>query len=460
MKTVRARFSVMPYVADWDSDGDSDFLAGVFTGDFSGVLVFNRGHCSQHDWCLSRGFTKGTSDTCSCILGYDLKDCSGCDESYFSAPPAATLSRECLPCPGAEDGFVCSRRGHCQDDATALRSLQGSRQSRLQLATITGNGSCACNPPFSGDGCENGECPPGQQYAQEELFMCQPCYPGWFKAKPGNIEQCKICEAGHFSSRFGSAVCSRCRSPYFRSVVDLTRTSCDFAAINIPIAIGVVLCSILLVLLLPWMFCPTVPLADVRLQPAGVTISTTGRHWLLDNRLARVSFRHTEVPWLDQGSYTVKLVSERQLLLCDKQGNAVATDTDTSCGTLHFWPCHSARMTGTFGVPFTCWMLLLWGCLAGILYMANIWQESHGFYATYLELFMMCIGALAALGFSCWRQRALKHTDLQRDLCSFERQLQDLHHNPQRSCPRGQERGITAGQLWDFFIFWQSLKTP
>ena len=40
-----------------------------------------------------------------------------------------------------------------------------------------------------------------------------------------------------------------------------------------------------------------VRLADVRLQQAGVTISTTGRHWLLPHRLASVIFKHTEVPW-------------------------------------------------------------------------------------------------------------------------------------------------------------------
>ncbi|CAE7874708.1 PDIL1-4, partial [Symbiodinium sp. KB8] len=451
---VRARFAVMPYAVDWDQDGDTDLLAGVHTGGVSGVLVFNRGYCNWHDWCLSRGFTKGKTDTCSCILRYDLKDCSGCGEDHFSGPPDASLSRECLACPGGEDGFVCSRRGYCRDDAAALREFP--ERSRLQLSAVTGNGSCTCNEPFEGEGCENGECPAGQEYHLEELFTCQPCFPGWFKAQSGNSNRCQICDAGHFSSDWGSASCSACRSLHFRSVVDVARISCDFATINVPVAIGVMLCSILLFLPLPMMFCHTIPVSDMRLQQAGVTISTTGRHWLLANRLAMVSFQKTEVPWLDQGSYAVRSLSERQLLLCDKQGAPIFTGADTSCGSVHFLACHSIRMTGMFGVPFFCWLQFFGGCLAGVLYMANVWQESPGFYATYLELLMMLLGALAALATLCWRKRALSQSDLQRDLHSFEGQLQDLRQNPQGLCPRGHSRAITAGQLWDFFIFWQS----
>jgi len=451
---VRARFAVMPYAVDWDQDGDTDLLAGVHTGGVSGVLVFNRGYCNWHDWCLSRGFTKGKTDTCSCILRYDLKDCSGCGEDYFSGPPDGSLSRECLACPGVEDGFVCSRRGYCRDDAAALREFP--ERSRLQLSAVTGNGSCACHEPFQGEGCEKGECPAGQEYHLEELFTCQPCFPGWFKAQSGNSNRCQICDVGHFSSDWGSASCSACRSSHFRSVVDVARISCDFATINVPVAIGVMLCSILLFLPLPPMFCHAVPVSDMRLQQAGVTISTTGRHWLLPNSLAMVSFQKTEVPWLDQESYTVRSLSERQLLLCDKQGAPIFTGADTSCGSVHFQPCHSIRMTGMFGVPSFCWLQIFGGCLAGVLYMANVWQQSPGFYATYLELLMMLLGGLAALATLCWRRRALNQSDLQRDLHSFECQLQDLRHNPQGQCPRGQGRAITAGQLWDFFIFWQS----
>ncbi|CAE7658377.1 unnamed protein product [Symbiodinium pilosum] len=101
-------------------------------------------------------------------------------------------------------------------------------------------------------------------------------------------------------------------------------------------------------------------------------------------------------------------------------------------------------------------MQLFVGGLVGILYMANVLQESIGFYATYLEILMMVIGALVAFAVNCWRNKVLSKTDLQRDLLAFEHQLQELHQNPQPQCARGQCRAITAGQLWDFFIFWQS----
>ena len=48
-------------------------------------------------------------------------------------------------------------------------------------------------------------------------------------------------------------------------------------------------------------------------------------------------------------------------------------------------------------------MQLFVGGLVGILYMANVLQESIGFYATYLEILMMVIGALVAFAVNCWR---------------------------------------------------------
>ena len=237
-------------------DGDTDLLAGVYTGGFSGVLLFNRGSCNWQDLCLSRGFTKGKLDTCSCILRYDMKDCSGCDENYFSGPPDTSLARECLACPKVAqgEGVACSGRGRCLDDAAARQQFPW--KNRLQLSTVTGNGSCICNEPFWGEGCENGMCPEGQEYGHvEDRFTCHPCFPGWFKPEPGNSERCQVCGSGTFSSQFGSASCSSCRSPRFRSRVDIARISCDFANINVPVAIGVMLCSVLLFLPLPWMLC-------------------------------------------------------------------------------------------------------------------------------------------------------------------------------------------------------------
>lgn len=82
-----------------------------------------------------------------------------------------------------------------------------SNQSGFKVTEATGTGKCTCSSPFTGYGCQDGACPPGQRLDLDTRGdmvskkypiweVCVPCQSGRFKNFSRNAE-CELCPAGH-----------------------------------------------------------------------------------------------------------------------------------------------------------------------------------------------------------------------------------------------------------------------
>ena len=168
------------------------------------AVLWSAGFCIPVDPCHKKGWCLARQTRCSCIVGHELDDCSGCEPHFYSAQQKVGQMHTCKACPG--DGQVCYGRGRCFDDVTAKAPSQEATAVLMAL----GNGSCICNENhFYGSDeegrstCMEGMCPAG---TEESDGACRPCNAGSFSLAGG---MCKICLPGTFSSRESSS-CSIC----------------------------------------------------------------------------------------------------------------------------------------------------------------------------------------------------------------------------------------------------------
>ncbi|CAE7945705.1 ECHIA [Symbiodinium sp. KB8] len=440
-------------LADWDSDGDVDLLTAAGHRDGGDIRHFDNGYCRLDQACTGRGACGHSSGKCTCFVGHSRSDCSACSGGYFDplrvnvAFPARELIRECLACPGLPGDLPCSGRGFCNDDAFtrfehSLDSKSGTR------STVYGNGTCSCSAPFSGERCEVGLCLPGHKYAQlgsarvqgagPWLLFCEPCEPGSFVDKHNLQFYCKSCPGNSYASDPGSARCLPCQAFWWRMSVTADKTSCHVSFMNLCAFTIILLLSFLFFAILSHLACCSMPVEDVQLKDGILCLSTRGRHWLL--RPARVAFKDTGHPLLDDNPYLVEVQSDRELIVCDSQGVALSLSADASQGTCHIHRLDSLWRRGVVGVPF----LLCLGLL-GILFATAFFLLG----AVAFDAVMALAGlALAAL---VHRWTHPTDCDLCRDRCHFAARLRT--HQPQ-ACPKGPERGLALGkiqELHDFF---------
>eukprot|EP00438_Fugacium_kawagutii_P022328 Skav221799 [mRNA] locus=scaffold4067:228872:236434:- [translate_table: standard] len=185
------------------------------------IWAWSAGVCLPEDPCHENGICKRGQDSCSCLGGHELADCSGCEPNFYSVEMGLGKAHSCKACPG-ESGKVCYGRGVCFDDAVAKNSSQTA--TAVQMAK--GNGSCVCFDAhfFGMDGlgrssCSDGVCPAGME---EIDGVCSPCQAGTY-SDAGGI--CKKCDPGTKSleasgnclkcapgtiSQSGSSVCEAC----------------------------------------------------------------------------------------------------------------------------------------------------------------------------------------------------------------------------------------------------------
>ena len=168
------------------------------------LLLWTEGYCEPQKPCNMGSCVPGQVE-CSCMAGYDLIDCSGCEPFFHSTPAELGQLHGCKACPGA-NGQVCHGRGQCFDDAVAKALPQTSTAALM----ARGNGSCLCNEGgfFGWDEngrstCMDGHCPAG---TEEVAGTCRPCAGGSW-ASAGGL--CKKCGPGKFSVE-ASANCSSC----------------------------------------------------------------------------------------------------------------------------------------------------------------------------------------------------------------------------------------------------------
>ncbi|CAE7576720.1 ECHIA, partial [Symbiodinium necroappetens] len=427
-------------LADWDSDGDVDLLTAAGHRDGGDIRHFDNGYCRLDQACTGRGACGHSSGKCTCFVGHSLSDCSECSKGYFDplrvnvAFPARELIRECLACPGAPGAMPCSGRGFCNDDASTRdkHSKNGTR------STVYGDGTCNCLAPFSGERCEVGLCLPGHKYVQDSILWCEPCEPGSFVDQHSLQRYCKGCPGNSYASHPGSARCLPCQAFWWRMSVTADKTSCHVSFMNVCAFTIILLLSFLFFAILSHLACCSMPVEDVQLKDGILSLSTRGRHWLL--RPARVAFKDTGHPLLDDNPYLVEVQSDRELIVCDSQGVALSLSADASQGTCHIHRLDSLWRRGVVGVPF----LLCLGLL-GILFATAFFLLG----AVAFDAVMALAGlALAAL---VHRWTHPTDCDLCRDRCLFAARLRT--HQPQ-ACPKGPERGLALGkiqELHDFF---------
>ena len=89
---------------------------------------------------------------------------------------------------GRDTHGSCAGRGTCHDDILAAKEARKSNASNMSVLLARGRGSCKCNHPFNGTGCDEGQCPAGNEYVTGKMQpdSCKACQPNHFKTQPGN----------------------------------------------------------------------------------------------------------------------------------------------------------------------------------------------------------------------------------------------------------------------------------
>jgi hypothetical protein len=182
--------------------------------------------------------------------------------------------------------------------------------------------------------------------------------------------------------------------------------------------------------------------ADVQLKEGALTLTTSGRHWLL--KPVKVTFLDTSHPLLDSKTYIVKAQNDRQLRVCDTSGSALTEQADASRGTCHVQQLHHILRRGILGMPFVvCFALLILATAAYFLLLGALLS----FQISLLEVLMLLIGALLAVAVHWWFRPGKR--PLERDLCRFAAQSKF----ETRQCPKGPGRAICLQQLEDLYSF-------
>ena len=105
--------------------------------------------------------------------------------------------------------------GVCEDDADARNKRIVKNLTGFAVTFARGTGQCTCSQPFSGHGCQDGQCPVGQRLDRHaKVDMATEKYLQW--------EACAPCESGKFKNFSGNEECSLCPGGH----VPLNRTSC------------------------------------------------------------------------------------------------------------------------------------------------------------------------------------------------------------------------------------------
>ena len=103
-----------------------------------GIGLWSAGFCTPPDACHKKGICQPESETCACIAGHELHDCSGCEPNFYSVLRAGRgQMHNCKACPGS-GGEVCHSRGVCFDDSRAKALANSSTAAFMAV----GNGSC------------------------------------------------------------------------------------------------------------------------------------------------------------------------------------------------------------------------------------------------------------------------------------------------------------------------------
>lgn len=442
---------------DWDSDGDLDLLTAESSRDPGPVRHFEYDYCRLAESCSSQGFCSHSVGTCLCFPGHTLADCSACSPGYFDLErvnvsiPSELRIRKCSACPGLGEASVpCSGRGICNDDLHVRAQRWQSKSQPIgpsmpvptNISHFHGDGTCVCEPPFSGENCEMGLCLPGHKYVQSSLWRCEPCMPGSFLSSYGLQTYCNLCTGNAYAPSSGSKQCVPCESKWWRTEVNGERTSCEASFLNLPACAALLLLSFLLFAVVPFLANRPMRVADVQLKEGALTLTTSGRHWLL--KPVKVTFLDTSHPLLDSKTYIVKAQNDRQLRVCDTSGSALTEQADASRGTCHVQQLHHILRRGILGMPFVvCFALLILATAAYFLLLGALLS----FQISLLEVLMLLIGALLAVAVHWWFRPGKR--PLERDLCRFAAQSKF----ETRQCPKGPGRAICLQQLEDLYSF-------
>lgn len=186
------------------------------------IVRWRAGACSPSDPCHEKGICIRGKASCSCTAGFELADCSGCQQYFYSVDMSWGNPHGCRACPG-EGGKVCHDRGRCFDDLAARNVSQMATAAQM----ARGSGSCLCSEAsFYGmdeqgrSTCAEGTCPAG---TEEKDGICRSCPAGTYslaggickKCGPGtksseSRSSCLKCSPGRTSQGSGNSVCEEC----------------------------------------------------------------------------------------------------------------------------------------------------------------------------------------------------------------------------------------------------------
>eukprot|EP00438_Fugacium_kawagutii_P035520 Skav228076 [mRNA] locus=scaffold5285:36239:39446:- [translate_table: standard] len=120
----------------WDFGTARHGQLEVLTVHKNRILQWRAGVCLPIDPCHQKGVCLHGKASCSCIEGYELADCSGCQPHFYSVDMSWGKAHGCEACPG-EAGKVCHDRGLCFDDIAAKNASRMATAAQM----ARGNGS-------------------------------------------------------------------------------------------------------------------------------------------------------------------------------------------------------------------------------------------------------------------------------------------------------------------------------
>eukprot|EP00435_Cladocopium_sp_Y103_P048474 s470_g14.t1 len=270
-------------------------------------------------------------------------------------------------------------------------------------------------------------------------ISCEACPAGTF-ALEGSYT-CQRCESGHVSGS-GSATCWTCEHLLIHSRPDDLKQTCQIAVADVFLALISSITSSCFCFLLLLGFWGTFQIADVSAQGSKLVITTSMWHFLLKWKRARpqtVTFVATGVPELEkqEHTWTVKALNIGQLVLESSQ--EIATPVDTSMGLVRMKFPHPFLSTGMWHCPLICWCLLFFAATIACVSQLK-WS---------LCLVVGVLGICVGSSHFCLRRRLGSQTPLAKRRRRFLKEWPLI----QTPCSRGPDRAIKAGQLHDFFEF-------
>jgi len=414
---------------------------------------YSKGNAVICDECRPGSFSPNATTECEpCEPGrfanqWGQRWCEACSPGSVATAGAVTCS-ECLPGTFAPNGTTCEscRPGKFADGRGQIVCKTCSPGSASTAGAVTCSECAAGTFALNGTTCD--PCLPGEFADRRGKILCEPCSPGTHST--GGAVTCDECSANSYAASAGQSSCDSCRDAKEGA------TTCPFAweytvsnAASCLLMVGAF--SVLFLSGLE------VPISDIGVEDGHTVVTTTHPHSMraLTGSTFRVFCKGTGHDVLDKNKLLAKKWTTDKLMLLNREGRAFEFRVDTSVGAIHQKFPRSLLNTKSFRyapIPdaFLVPVLLMIAFLIGMFSST----ETHILLAELGITAVLCAGGAIVMRVGPVNHVYVSATPMRRRHRDYLKRLQAQGKIPQR-CPRGAGRAIRAGQLVEFFTFFE-----